>query len=319
MDKPRIAVLDDWQAVAERAADWSQLRARAEVTIFREPLADPAAALAGFDALALMRERTPLPASLVEALPRLRFVVTTGARNLAIDLAACAARGIPVSGTANTRSGAATAEMAWALTLALARRLPEAEGDMRLGGFQIGVPPGTLLEGKRLGLVGLGKIGSRMAKIGAAFGMKVVAWSPNLTAERAAAAGARLATKAELFASADVVSLHLVLADTTRGVVGKPELKAMKRCAMLINTARGPLVERAALDEAVALGKIRVGLDVFHEEPLPENDPLRKAANVVLSPHLGYGVEEVYAEWYPAVVEALIAWLDGAPVRTLTP
>jgi phosphoglycerate dehydrogenase-like enzyme len=281
MSRVRIAVLDDTQDVALRSADWSPLEGRAEIVIFREPFADEdaaAQALAGFDVVVPMRERTPFPASLVGRLPGLRLVALTGVRAPSLDVAACTARGVLVCNT-GMDSAAATAELAFALILACARAVPRADAVMRGGGWHAGLPLGTVLAGKRLGIVGLGKLGSRVAGYGRAFGMEVVAWSQNLTEAAALAAGARLVPKEELFASSDVVSLHLVLLERTRGLVGAPELAAMRDGAILVNTARGPIVDEAALLAELARGRLTAGLDVFDREPLPADHPLRALPN----------------------------------------
>ncbi|MCY1014575.1 D-2-hydroxyacid dehydrogenase family protein [Pyxidicoccus sp. MSG2] len=313
-----IAILDDYQGVALGLADWARLPAGSGLHVFERHLADPealVAALQPFDVIVLMRERTPFPAALLERLPKLRLLVTTGGRNAAIDLEACRARGIPVCGTGNV--GAPTAELAWGLILALVKRIPTEDRALRAGTWQTGLTEG--LAGKRLGLLGLGKLGGQMARVGAAFGMEVVAWSQNLTDARAAEVGARRVEKQELFSTADVVSLHLVLGERTRGVVGATELGAMKRTAWFINTARAGLVDDAAL--LSVLGQQRIagaGLDVFSVEPLPAGHPLLALSNVVLTPHLGYVTRENYAVFYRDALEDILAWHAGAPVRLLT-
>ncbi len=319
-DLPRIAVLDDSQRVARTSADWSTLAGRAELVVL-EPFADEddaARRLLPFDILVPMRERTAFPASLVERLPNLKLLAMTGPRAPTFDLAACTARGILVCNTgANT--GAATAELALALMLACRRAVPQADRAMKAGSWHEGVPIGAVLEGRRLGLLGLGKLGSRVAGYGRAFGMEVVAWSQNLTAEAAEAAGARRVEKAELFATADVVSLHLVLSQRTRGIVGAAELAAMKPGATLVNTARGPLVDEAALLDALRSGRIGAGLDVYDREPLPADHPLRALPNVVLTPHLGYSANHVYEQFYGESLENIRAYLDGRPIRVVNP
>ncbi len=311
----RIAVLDDYQRVASRFADWSRLAAH-EVTFFHEPLADPAAALGSFDIVCAMRERTPFPAELLARLPGLRLLVTTGMRNASIDLDAAARQGVTVCGTEGV--GSPTAELAWGLILAVARRIPQEDGAMRAGGWQSTV--GVGLEDKTLGIVGLGRLGSAVARIGAAFGMRLVAWSENLTAERAAECGAELVTKDELLRAADVVTIHLVLGDRTCGLIGARELALMKPTAFLVNTSRGPIVDEAALLAALEAGTIAgAGLDVYDREPLPVDDPLRQAPNTVLTPHLGYVTEETYRVFYEQTVEDVESFLADAPVRVLTP
>lgn len=313
-----VAILDDYQNIARDLADWSLLPAGSALTVFDRPLGDPeavAAALAPFDALVIMRERTPFPASLIERLPNLKLLVTTGVRNLSIDLAACKARGIPVCGTGMI--GTPTAELTWGLILALTKRIPAEERALRAGRWQTGLT--DTLAGRRLGLVGLGKLGTQVAKVGQAFGMEVAAWSPNLTDERAAAAGVTRLDKRDLFATSDVVSVHLVLGDRTRGVVGAAEFAAMKPTAIFINTARAGLLDESALMEALRRGRIAgAGIDVFPIEPLPANSPWLDLPNTVLTPHLGYVTRENYAVFYRDALEDILAWSAGTPRRLLT-
>jgi phosphoglycerate dehydrogenase-like enzyme len=315
----RIALLDDYQSVALRMADWRSLPADVEVVAFRDHLAGPdavAARLADFDVVMALRERTPFPRGLLERLPRLRLLVTAGMRNAAIDLAAAADRGIVVCGTAGLPYP--TAELAWGLVLALARHIPAEDRATREGRWQETVGRG--LNGKTLGVLGLGTLGSRVARFGRAFEMTVLAWSQNLTAERAAEVGATLAGKDELLARADVVSIHLVLSDRTRGLIGARELQRMKRTAYLVNTSRGPIVDEAALVHALREGTIAgAGLDVFDEEPLPPDHPLRGLPNTVIAPHLGYVTEETYRVFYGQALEDVQAYLRGAPIRVLRP
>lgn len=318
----RIAVLDDWQKVARESADWSALERRAEVVFFETPFADldaTARALADFDALIVMRERTPFPAKLIERLPKLRMIALTGARSWSLDFAACTARGIVVCNTQSDYSTAATAELALALLLAAARRVPAADRSMRAGHFQSDVPLGSTLAGRTLGVLGLGKIGGRLAQFGRALGMDVVAWSPNMTAEAAAAAGARLVDKATLFAASDAITLHVVLSDRSRGIVGAADLARMQPGAILVNTSRGPLVDEAALVAALRAGRIVAGLDVYDREPLPADHPLRTLPNVVLTPHLGYCTREVYGQYWRQSIENVLAFMDGAPLRLMNP
>jgi D-3-phosphoglycerate dehydrogenase len=321
-EKPRIAILDDYQNVALSLADWSGLLARCDVAVFSEPFRstdDAADKLAGFDILCSMRERTAFPAELLSRLPRLKMIAITGGQHRTLDLAAAKRQGIVVSGTTRRGTGHhATPELAWGLILSLARHIPLEATKMRRGGWQETL--GTVLSGKTLGLVGLGRLGARMVPIGRAFGMTVVAWSPNLTDARAAEAGATRVDKDELFRSSDVVSLHVVLSERSRGIVGAAELSLMKRSALLINTARGPLVDEAALLAALSSGRIAgAGLDVYDVEPLPDDHPLRKLGNVVLTPHLGYTVEELFRVFYEDTVENVTAYLDGAPIRLVEP
>lgn len=317
----RIAILDDYQNLALTLADWSAVRARAEVVAFDRHLAPAEApdALKGFDAVCLMRERMAMPHGLIEALPDLRFIAITGAQNRTLDLAAAQARGIVVSRTERRgRAEFATPELAWGLILALLRHIPREAAGMRAGGWQTTL--GTGLAGLTLGLVGLGRLGRRMVPVAQAFDMEVIAWSPNLTPEAAQAAGATWVEKRELFTRADVVSLHLVLGERSRGVVGAAELGLMRPGAVLVNTSRGPLVETQALVEALRSGRIGgAALDVYDVEPLPAADPLRGLDNVILTPHLGYVVEETMRLFHEDTVANVLAFLDGAPIRTLVP
>jgi D-3-phosphoglycerate dehydrogenase len=316
----RIAVLDDWQGVARSCADWSPLEARAEVRFFAAPFADEADAaerLAPFDIVLATRERTPFPASLVNRLPKLRMFGMTGARAAQIDVAAMIERGIVVCHTGGGPSVASTAELTVGLMLAAARRIPAGDAAVRAGRFQQGVGAGVALAGKTIGLIGVGRIGTRVARSARALEMNVLAWSPNLNSERAAAAGAVLAKKEDLLSAADVVSLHLVLSESTAGIVGADDLARMRTGALLINTARAGLVDESALLRAVTSGRLFAALDVFGQEPLPADHPFNGAPNTVLSPHLGYSVLEVYAEYYRHAVENTLAYLDGKPVRVL--
>ena len=313
----RIALLDDYQGVALAMADWKSLPAGAEVVVFRDHLADldaVAARLAGFDIVVAMRERTPFPRVLLERLPRLRLLVTTGMRNASIDLQAAADRGVLVCGTAGLPYP--TAELAWGLILALARRIPAEDRATREGRWQVSV--GVGLNGKTLGVLGLGTLGSRVARVGRAFEMDVLAWSQNLTTERAAAVGATRVERDELLARADVVSIHLVLGDRTRGLIGPRELGLMKRTAYLVNTSRGPILDEAALVRALREGRLAgAGLDVFDEEPLPPEHPFRHLPGTVITPHLGYVTEETYRLFYEEGLENVRAYLGGTPIRVL--
>jgi phosphoglycerate dehydrogenase-like enzyme len=315
----RVAILDDYQGVALRMADWGSLPAGTEVVVFPDHVADLGALgrrLADFDAIVAMRERTPFSRALLERLPRLGLLVTTGMRNASIDVAAATERGVVVSGTAGLPYP--TAELAWALILALFRRVPAEDRATREGRWQVSC--GLGLNGKTLGVLGLGTLGSRVARVGRAFEMEVLAWSQNLTAARAAEVGAELVGKDELLARADVVSVHLVLGDRTRGLLGARELGLMKRTACLINTSRGPIVDEAALIAALRAGTIAgAGLDVYDEEPLPLDHPLRTLPNTVITPHLGYVTEETYRIFYGQALEDVQAWLAGKPLRVLRP
>jgi phosphoglycerate dehydrogenase-like enzyme len=315
----RIALLDDYQGVALRMADWDRLPAGAEVVVFRDHLADPdaiAARLAGFDVVMALRERTPFPRALLERLPRLRLLVTAGMRNAAIDLRAAADRGVLVCGTGGLPYP--TAELAWGLILSLVRRIPGEDAATREGRWQETV--GVGLNGKTLGVLGLGTLGSRVARFGRAFEMEVLAWSQNLTAARAAELNARWVDRDELLARSDVVTIHLVLSERTRGLIGARELGLMKRTAYLVNTSRGPIVDEAALVHALREGTIAgAGLDVYDEEPLPPDHPLRRLPRTVLTPHLGYVTEETYRIFYGQALEDIQAYLRGDPIRVLRP
>lgn len=319
----KVAVLDDWQGVARTSADWSALQARAEVVFFAQAFeneADAVRQLADFDIVLSMRERTPLPGSLIDRLPKLRMLGMTGARNASLDTAACTARGIVVcNAVGGGYAEAATAELALGLLIAAARGIPAGDANIRAGKFQEGVPVGIGLAGKTLGVIGLGRLGSHMARYGKALNMNLLAWSQNLTAEKAQAAGATLVSKEELVSQSDAVSIHLVLSDRTRGLLGAADIARMKPGAILVNTSRGPIVDEAALIAAVQARRIVAALDVFDREPLPVNHPLRGAANAVMTPHLGYGVQETWQGFYPQSVENALAFLDGKPVRVTNP
>jgi phosphoglycerate dehydrogenase-like enzyme len=316
----RIAVLDDWQRIARASADWTKLQARADVVFFEEPFADEddaANRLADFDVLLAMRERTPFPASLVRRLGKLKLFGLTGHRAGLIDMKALAAQGVTICTTSGGQDGAGTAEIALGLMLAAARHIPRADASTRAGSFQRGVPLGFELAGKTLGLLGLGRLGQRMARCGHALGMTVVAWSQNLTAEAAQAGGAEWLPKDELLARADVLSLHLVLSGRTRGIVGAAELARMKQGAILVNTSRAPLVDEAALVAALRADRIVAALDVYDGEPLRADHPFCSLPNTVLTPHLGYSTAEVYRVFFEQGIENALAFLDGAPIRVL--
>jgi phosphoglycerate dehydrogenase-like enzyme len=314
-----IAVLDDYQNVAATIADWSRLPAGTDVQFFHEFLPDEdarAAALAPFDTIIAMRERTPFPRSLLERLPNLKLLVTTGGGNASFDLTAAKERGIVVSGTGGR--GRSTSELAWGLILALTRRIAAEDANIRKGGWQIAMGPG-LFE-TTLGIVGLGNLGSQVATVGKAFGMNLIAWSPNLTQERAAAQGAKLVTKDELFAQSDVISVHLVLSDRSRGLIGARELELMKPTAFIVNTSRGPIIDETALVDALRNNRIAgAGLDVFDREPLPLDHPFRSLENTVLTPHIGYVASENYEVFYEHAIDDVLAFLDGKPVREVQP
>ena len=313
----RVAVLDDYQSVAMEVADWSVLPAGTEVQTFSDHLDDIEAVaerLQDFEIVVAMRERTPFPRDLLERLPRLELLITTGSQNAAIDVEAARELGAIVCGTGSL--GFATAELTWGLILALARQIPREDRAIREGGWQVALGQG--LQGKTLGIIGLGNLGTQVARIGAAFGMELVAWSQNLTEERAQAAGAELAPLEELLARSDVVTIHLKLSERTRGLIGASELEAMKQSAYIVNTSRGPIIDEDALVEALEAGAIGgAGLDTFDREPLPLDHPLRRLPNTVLTPHVGYVIEEGYRGYYGDAVEDIAAFLAGSPVRVI--
>jgi phosphoglycerate dehydrogenase-like enzyme len=315
----RCAILDDYQSVALAAAPWRNIAERVEVTAFRDHLRDPVALaerLSPFDIIVAMRERTPFPRDLLEKLRNLKLLVTTGPRNAAIDVAAAGDLGVTVCGTDSTASP--TAELTFALILALARHLPAESASLRSGGWQTTL--GVDLAGARLGILGLGRLGARVAAIGIAFGMEVSAWSQNLTEARCREAGVALSENLDaLLAAADFVSIHLVLSARTRGLIGARELSLMKPTARLINTSRGPIVDEAALIRLLAERRIAgAALDVFDEEPLPPEHPFRTLDNVLATPHLGYVTARNYANFYGGALEDIEAWLAGAPIRLVT-
>lgn len=308
----RVAILDDYQRVALTMADWSPVSGRAAITVFDDHVADPDAVverLAPFDVVCVMRERTPLTRSIIERLPKLRMIASTGPFNASIDLDAARERGIHVSGTGGYVES--TVELTWALILAAARRVVDESASVRGGGWQTAV--GRQLGGTVLGVLGLGRIGRRVAGVGQAFGMDVIAWSANLTAEAAANAGATYVSKDELFSRADVLTIHLVLSERSRGLIGADELNSMKPNALLVNTSRGPIVDETALIEALRSRRIAgAGLDVFDVEPLPAGHPFRQLDCVVATPHIGYVAEQVYRVFYGEAAAAIARGLDTA-------
>lgn len=317
----KLAILDDYLRLSPTLADWSAIASVAEITVFDHPLEtieEAAAALADFDMICTLRERRSFPAELLGQLPKLRYLCVTGKRYDTIDLEAARAKGIIVTNTPVTGPGSgAVVELTWGLILALARHIAAEDRMMRTGGWQHFA--GMTLKGKTLGVVGLGALGRGVAQIGRAFGMEVIGWSPNLTAERAQEAGVRLVTKDELFAQSDVVSLHLALAPSTLGIIGKAQLRQMQPSAYLVNTARAGLVDEAALLECLREKRIGgAGLDVYTIEPLPVDHPLRQLDNVVITPHLGYFTREMLQSYYQDAVENISSYLAGTPMRVVS-
>jgi len=308
-----IAVLDDYQGVALALADWSSVTARAHVVVFNDHLDDADAVverLQPFDVVCVMRERTPLRRGVIERLPRLKLIASTAKRNASIDTAAAEERGIAVAHTSYTSTP--TVELTWALILAGARHIVEENASLRAGGWQRHV--GDDMAGQTLGIIGLGHVGSQVAKVGVAFGMNVIAWSQNLTSEAAAAAGARLVSKEELLRQADVVSVHLVLSRRTTGLIGAHEFSLMKPTARFVNTSRGPIVVETDLINALAGGTIAgAAVDVYDAEPLPPDHPLRRIDRLLATPHIGYVSRGLYERFYRDTVANIVAWLDAGP------
>ena len=314
----RVAILDDYQNVAMSFADWSPIAKDVEIKVFNKPFGsddEAIKALQGFAVVVGMRERTPFPRKVIDALPDLKLLITTGARNNSFDVKACAERGVTVCGTG--AAGSPTTGIAFGLMLELTRRIGFENARLKAGApWQTTI--GRDLEGLTLGVLGLGKLGQRSAAVGKAFGMTTIAWSQNLTEEKAKAAGADYVSKDDLFRNADFVTIHLVLSDRSRGLVGAKELGLMKKSAYLINTSRGPIVDEKALIAVLNSKSIAgAGLDVFDVEPLPLDHPFRKMDNVVITPHLGYVSEQNYRKYFPDIVEDIRAWLDGKPVRVI--
>jgi phosphoglycerate dehydrogenase-like enzyme len=306
----KIAILDDYQNVALEFADWSRVASKADITVFTDHLGEPddvVARLQPFDVLCVMRERTPLPREIIERLPRLKMIASTGPGNASVDEQAAREHGIHVTHTGYRSTP--TIELTWALILASARNLVGEATSLRAGGWQTSI--GRELSGRVLGVLGLGRIGGEMARIGTAFGMDVIAWSQNLTHERARAGGADWVAKEELFRRSDVLTIHLVLSDRTRGLVTSADLAAMKPTSWLVNTSRGPIVDENALVDALTSRSIAgAALDVFDTEPLPARHPLRTLPNVVATPHIGYVAEDLYRTFYRDVVTNIEAWLE---------
>src|ERR1700736_2896072 len=312
MRKPmKVAILDDYQNVALRLADWSAVRRQAEITVFNDHVANPSAVverLRPFDVVCVMRERTPLPREVLQQLPNLKLIASTGPRNASIDTQTAADFGIAV--TATGYDSTPTIEFTWSLILASMRGIDREAASLRAGGGQTGL--GANLRGRSLGVVGLGNIGREVARIGVAFGMKVIAWSQNLTEEKASAAGATLVDKQTLFREADIVTLHLVLSGRTRGLIGAPEFALMKPTARFVNASRGPIVDEAALIEALRARRIAgAAVDVFDVEPLPPDHPFRKLDNVLATPHIGYVTEDLYRTFYADAAVNIATWLEA--------
>jgi phosphoglycerate dehydrogenase-like enzyme len=305
----KIAILDDYQNVAARCADWSQLAEAAELTFFNDHVSDVdalVARLAPFDVVCVMRERTPLTADIIARLPALKLIASTGPRNASIDIGATRARGIEIVNTGY--DSYPTIELTWALILASARHIVTEAQSLRAGTWQKTL--GVGLHGKTLGILGLGRVGAGVARVGLALGMKVIAWSQNLTSDKASEHGVTLATKEELFRTSDIVSVHVILGDRSRGLVGRPELDLMKPTALLVNTSRGPIVAESALIEALQGGKIGgAAVDVFDREPLPPDHPFRSLPNVLATPHIGYVADDLYRTFYRDTVSNIVAWM----------
>ena len=317
--RPRIAILDDYQNVALSMADWSSVAERADITVFNDhvtPSEEIVQRLEPFDVICVMRERTPLTSEIIERLPNLRLIASTAPRNASIDVAAAQGRSVKVVHTGYT--SAPTIELTWALILASARNIVSENMSLRSGGWQMSV--GDDLAGKTLGVLGLGNVGAEVARVAAAFGMRVTAWSENLTVERASAAGATLVAKDTLFATADFVSVHLVLSRRTRGLVGARELALMKPSARLINTSRGPIVvEKDLVDALSRRGIAGAAIDVFDQEPLSAGHPFRQMTNVLATPHIGYVSKTLYERFYGDTVENISCWLDEHEGKTGSP
>ena len=314
----KMAIIDDYEHAALESADWSALRGAVEITVFHDHLADENAVaerLEPFEIVSVMRERTPFPGSLLSRLPKLGLLITSGMRNLSIDLVAARNNGVVVTGTPILPYVAA--EHTWALILALAKRVPADDRNMRAAGWGETLCVG--LNGKTLGVIGLGRLGPQVARVGQAFGMKVVAWSLNLTQSRCDEFGVTQVSREELFATSDFITVHLTLGERSLGLIGAADFALMKPTAYFINTSRGPIVDEAALIDALESGSIAgAGLDVYDIEPLPGDHPLRGLANTVLTPHQGYVTKENYETFFTATVANIRAWLDGVPVNVLT-
>jgi phosphoglycerate dehydrogenase-like enzyme len=314
---PTLTILDDYQRVALTSADWTAVQQRYDVQVVAEHIADEdelVRRLASSEVVVAMRERTPLPARVLQRLPALRLLVTTGMKNAALDIDAARAQGVTVSGTSGT--GSAVPELTLGMMIALTRNVAVEDANMRAGGWQRTIGPG--LAGATVGVLGLGRLGIPVARLAQAFAMTVLAWSPNLTADRAAEHGVRAVDKRTLFASSDIVTIHMPLSDRSRGLVSAAELALMRPTAYLVNTSRGPIIDEPALVAALRERRIAgAALDVYDVEPLPVDHPLRSLPNTLLLPHIGYVTTDVYRTWFAQVVEDVLAWSDGTPVRVL--
>ena len=315
----KLAIIDDYEELALKFGDWDGLPEGIHIDIFKDHLDDESAVadrLHPYEILVIMRERTPFPRSLIEKLSNLKLLVTTGSRNQSIDLSACSEKGIVVCGTESKKS--APAELTWALILAVMKRIPQADHATRMGRW--GGTVTTELDGKILGILGLGRLGTKVAQVGLAFGMKVIAWSQNLTESQASEIGAVRVEKDELFSDSDIISIHLVLSDRTQGLVGAREIALMRSTAYIVNTSRGPIIQEGALIEALQAEKIAgAGIDVFDTEPLPPNHPFLTLTNTVITPHIGYVSRENFQTYFKQASEDVAAWLNGKPVRILHP
>ena len=318
----KAAIIDDYQNVALSLASWDSLGSDVSIDVFNDHLADETAVarrLQPYDILVIMRERTPFPHSLIENLPNLKLLVTSGNRNRAIDIKACAEKKIIVSGTGSARAGShPTAELAWGLIMALTKHIPSENLAVREGKWGVDMSIG--LGGKVLGVVGLGHVGSVVARAGLNFGMEVIAWSQNLSEARAREMGATRVEKEDLFARSDIISIHVILSERTRGMINEKDLGLMKPSAYLVNTSRGPIVDKKALLDVLTNRRIAgAGLDVYDIEPLPPNHPLLSVSNTVLTPHIGYVTRDNFEVYYRDAVEDIRAWLAGKPIRTIEP
>jgi phosphoglycerate dehydrogenase-like enzyme len=318
MTRLRCAILDDYLNLSLKLADWSKVEDRVDVTVFNQPFSSPEAAVSAlkdFEIILAMRERTPFPRAMFDALPSLRLLITSGLRNNSIDMAAAKDKGVVVCGTQWPRDP--TAPLTMGMILELTRNIGRESARMHAGEY-LQKHVGIEIEGKTLGVVGLGKLGAKVAGLAKAFGMNVIAWSPNLSAERCKEVGVGYATKEELFSTADIITIHVVLSDRSRGLVGAADLGRMKPTSFIVNTARGPIIDEMALLEMLKARKIAgAAIDVFSVEPLPVDHPFRKLDNLVLTPHLGYVTQETFIAHYSQMVEGIDGWFKGEPVRRL--